>query len=94
MTRSSARVLAVHGDHLKSVSQLGERRLQWAPIASGLSPAHDLGFTVGAWGVASHASGNWTTTARGGYLTVWRRGEDGAWRVLFDAGDVLDQAAP
>ncbi len=63
------------------------RRLQWAPIASGFSPAGDVGYTVGAWGLARHARGEWTTAARGAYITFWRRGADGTWRVLFDAGD-------
>ncbi|MFN7953155.1 MAG: DUF6265 family protein [bacterium] len=62
-------------------------RLQWAPLASGLSPAGDLGYTVGAWALRKYTDGTWRTHATGSYVTVWRRAADGAWKVLFDAGE-------
>ncbi len=67
-------------------------RLQWAPLASGLSPAGDLGYTIGAWALRKHADGAWRTEATGSYVTVWQRAADGAWKVLFDAGE--DDPAP
>jgi hypothetical protein len=58
--------------------------LVWDPVASGLAPAGDLGFTVGAW--------TWTPpgasapAAEGAYVTVWARQPDGSWEVRFDTG--------
>lgn len=63
------------------------RRLQWAPQWSGLSPAGDVGFTIGAWALRNHADGAWQTAATGSYVTLWRRQPDGSWKVLFDAGE-------
>jgi len=64
------------------------KRLLWAPRASGLSPAGDMGFTVGEWTLihvptdAAHPP-----LGRGGYVTIWRRQPDGGWRVWFDVGE-------
>lgn len=63
------------------------RRLQWAPLWSGLSPAGDVGFTTGAWALRAHDAGAWSTRATGSYVTLWRRQPDGSWKVLFDAGE-------
>jgi ketosteroid isomerase-like protein len=62
-------------------------RIVWSPVASGLSPAGDLGYTVGR--------GQATWKAKPGepispycsiYVTIWRRQADATWRVLFDVG--------
>lgn len=68
------------------------RRLQWAPLWSGLSPAGDAGFTIGAWALRKHEDGAWRTAGTGSYVTLWRRQADGSWKVLFDAGE--DDPAP
>ena len=69
-------------------------RLERAPIASGLSPAGDLGYTVGrsrerAAGAdrdsgSDSGSGDEERPGQRGYVTVWRRQADGGWRALFD----------
>lgn len=56
-------------------------KLVWEPVASGLAPAGDLGFTVGTW--------TWTGEGgegHGSYVTVWRKQADGSWKVLYDGG--------
>jgi ketosteroid isomerase-like protein len=59
-------------------------RLAWAPIASGQAGA--LGYTVGkaTYTGATPAAG-WRTS----YVTIWRRQADGAWKVLFDTGRLV-----
>jgi hypothetical protein len=53
-------------------------RFDWAPIAS--RRAGDLGFTVGHMSYRPRLlPGVW----RGTYLAVWRRGDDGRWKMLF-----------
>jgi ketosteroid isomerase-like protein len=62
-------------------------QIEWAPLASGLSPAGDLGYTVGTSRfTAPDASGARTETHRGAYVTIWRKQSDGRWKVLFDTG--------
>jgi ketosteroid isomerase-like protein len=61
-------------------------RLDWAPIASGKSG--DLGFTVGkATFTGAKPDDGWRST----YVTIWRRQPDGAWKVLFDTGRVVQE---
>lgn len=59
------------------------KELRWEPVASGLAPAGDLGFTVGE----AHIVDGDRTTWYGAYVTIWQRQADGTWRVLFDTGD-------
>lgn len=64
-------------------------RLRWAPIASGLSPAGDLGHTFGAWvsEKRSDDGATWAEASRGAYVTIWKQNAAGQWQVLFDTGD-------
>ena len=62
-------------------------QIEWAPVASGLSPAGDLGYTVGTSRyTAPDASGARVETGRGSYVSIWRKQSDGGWKVLFDTG--------
>ncbi len=58
-------------------------RIEWQPIASGMSPAGDLGYTIGT-SRFTNAAGE--ETHAGAYVTIWRRQADGSWKVLFDTG--------
>ena len=61
-------------------------RIEWAPIASGLSPAGDLGYTIGTSRfTAPGPGGGVVETHRGSYVTLWRRDGTG-WKVWFDTG--------
>jgi len=63
---------------------LSSGRLDWAPIASGQSG--ELGFTVGKGSfTGARPENGWRNT----YVTIWRRQPDGAWKVLFDTGRVV-----
>ena len=57
--------------------------LEWAPEIAGVAAGGDMGFTSGAW--SAHAPGT-DTMAHGHFLTVWKRGDDGVWRVQVDGG--------
>jgi hypothetical protein len=62
-------------------------QIEWAPIASGVSLAGDLGYTVGrSRFTAADPGGGRVETHRGSYVTIWRRQEIGTWKVLFDTG--------
>jgi hypothetical protein len=58
-------------------------RLEWAPEIAGIAASGDMGFTSGAW--SAHAPGT-DRSAHGHFLTVWKRGDDGVWRVQVDGG--------
>lgn len=57
--------------------------LEWGPDTVGVSASGDMGFTSGPW--SAHAAGT-DGLAHGHFLTVWKRGDDGIWRVQVDAG--------
>jgi hypothetical protein len=62
----------------------GTRKLAWEPVGSGVSPAGDMGFTVGRYTLTGVGQGA-SPEARGGYVTVWRAQPDGSWKALFHA---------
>ena len=77
--------------------------LDWEPLASGLSPLGDLGFTIGRYRLLRPNGGGkptspaetdarvYETLENGHYVTIWHRQPDGSWQVAFDAG-VPDRA--
>lgn len=58
-------------------------RLEWTPQRVGVAASGDLGFSTGPW--SSHSAGQ-AQMAHGQFLSIWRRGNDGIWRVLADTG--------
>jgi len=63
----------------------GGPRLSWTPTHGELLGSGDLGYTVGTWErrqAASDAAG----ATKGNYLTVWRKENDGSWKVIYDTG--------
>lgn len=60
--------------------------LAWEPVASGR--AGTLGFTVGK------ATYTGAESWRSSYITIWRQQPDGTWKVWFDTGRPVHEAAP
>ena len=56
--------------------------LAWQPRGAEVAEDGDLGYTFGTWTLSA---GNVVRT--GTYLTVWRRGGDGGWKVVADIGN-------
>ena len=59
--------------------------LDWAPAYAVVSASADMGWTTGPWEFVSSAD---SSLAYGHYVSVWRRQEDGLWRVAIDGGIV------
>jgi ketosteroid isomerase-like protein len=61
-------------------------QLTWTPTDAMMGPSGDMGYTWGHFeGHSKDANGNPITTT-GRYITLWRRGPDGNWKVILDAG--------
>jgi len=60
--------------------------LTWTPTDAVMGPSGDMGYTWGHFeGHSKDANGNPVTTT-GRYMTIWRRGADGTWKVVLDGG--------
>lgn len=60
--------------------------LTWDPVYAEVSASGDLGYTVGRY-TTSVGAGDAADTEQGTYLTVWRRQDDGSWKVQADIGN-------
>ena len=61
-------------------------QLTWTPTDAMMGPSGDMGYTWGHFeGHSKDANGNPIATS-GRYITMWRRGPDGKWKVVLDAG--------
>jgi ketosteroid isomerase-like protein len=78
---------AAVGEMMKPM--LAGGRLHRAPIASGRSG--DLGFTVGK---GTFTGDKPEDTWNSSYVTIWRRGADGSWKVRFDTGRAVHEESP
>ena len=58
-------------------------RLEWSPTASAADCTGRLAVTTGTWRYSNEQGGE---PVEGHYLSVWRFGEDGRWRVVLDHG--------
>jgi ketosteroid isomerase-like protein len=65
----------------------GGPSLAWRPTLSYVASSGDLAYTEGDF-VSKAASADGTGASRSGrYVTVWRKGLDGAWRAVVDIGN-------
>ena len=61
-------------------------QLTWTPTDAVMGPSGDMGYTWGHFeGHSKDANGNPVTTT-GRYMTIWRKGSNGEWKVVLDAG--------
>jgi ketosteroid isomerase-like protein len=69
-----------------------QRLLVWEPHTSALSPAGDMGFTLGCYQLLRQVPGSPSQEGSGTYVTIWGRQADGSWRAVFDTG--IDNTSP
>lgn len=60
--------------------------LSWQPTEAEVSASGDLGFTIGDFEVRTRDAKGGLRSARGSYVTVWKKGPDGTWRAVVDIG--------
>jgi ketosteroid isomerase-like protein len=59
--------------------------LAWEPAFADVAQAGDLGYTTGPWEIRKNDPQS-KPSANGQYVTVWRKQEDGSWKVVLDQG--------
>jgi len=60
--------------------------LTWEPVEADVSAARDLGYTRGRYLSRRRLADGRTVTARGTYVTIWKRQGDRSWKVALDIG--------
>jgi uncharacterized protein (TIGR02246 family) len=66
---------------------LAKEKISWHPTVIYVSAGGDMGFTSGPYEVTLPVrSGPAKVIGRGSFMTVWKRGVDGTWRILADHG--------
>jgi len=72
---------------MKPLLEDPQRGLTWTPETAWASQSGDLGVTTGSFrSFRRNEQGEEETVATGAYITVWRRQEDGSWKVVLDGG--------
>jgi ketosteroid isomerase-like protein len=62
-------------------------QLSWKPLKAEVSRSGDLGYTYGLYERTNAGPGGKPVRSTGKYCTVWRKGADGSWMVVFDIGN-------
>lgn len=60
--------------------------LEWHPLIAELSADGTIGITRGPWVLHSKGKDGKESEESGTFNSVWRKGADGSWKILFDAG--------
>lgn len=63
--------------------------LNWRPESAEVATSGDFGFTYGTYEYRIPNPQGAPLVNTGRYLTVWRRRNDGAWKVAVDIGNVV-----
>jgi ketosteroid isomerase-like protein len=74
---------AVGGQQWLAGNEPATGRLEWWPSAAAVDCSGRLGVSTGPWRYSNAAGGE---PVAGHYLSVWRRDDDGQWRVVLDHG--------
>jgi len=61
-----------------------EVSLQWTPESGGIAKSGDFGYLYGPWQYTTISTG--FVSARGKYISIWKKYDKGLWKVAFDCG--------
>lgn len=62
-------------------------RLTWEPSRAQIAASGDLGWTTGTYESESVGSDGQVQHGQGRYVTIWRKQDDGSWKVVMDLGN-------
>jgi len=74
-------IRAIMRDHLNIPEGLS---VSWVPLGGGVSESGDLGYTWGRWSNVLYDENNNMIDTYGKYVTIWKKQEDGSWKVAVD----------
>lgn len=61
--------------------------LTWTPAGAGMAASGDLGYTYGEYTLKSKDKDGHPVVRYGKYMTVWKKQNDGNWKVAADMGN-------
>ncbi len=64
-----------------------DNHLTWAPVRADIAASGDLGFTYGTFEFRSKDTDGKPVANRGKYVTIWKKQQDGSWKVALDMGN-------
>jgi len=66
--------------------------LRWEPRRGEIAASGELGWTTGDYTIESAGPDGEVRRGQGVYVTIWRRRDDGVWRVVMDLGNPTEPA--
>jgi ketosteroid isomerase-like protein len=66
----------------------GDYQLLWSPKKAEVAIAGDMGWTWGTYTFQANDDEGNTIKRNGKYLNIWRKQEDGSWKVSVDIGNI------
>jgi ketosteroid isomerase-like protein len=70
---------------------INKKRLLWEPIFMAVSESQDFGYTYGQYEPSQNNTTGHKTGQLNYYLTIWRKGLDSEWKIIFNIG-LIDEA--
>ena len=71
-------------DMFNSLFGMSGFSLKWQPTYVDISNSNDLGYTLGTYEMAFDGPDGKPIVDNGKYMTVWKKGSDGTWKVSAD----------
>ena len=68
-------------------------QLTWAPVGADISASGDLGYTYGTYEFRSKDKDGKPFVDHGKYTSIWKKQQDGSWKVVLDMGNASPEPA-
>src|SRR5271163_2095517 len=66
-------------------------QLTWTPVGADISAAGDLGYTYGTFEFHSKDKNGNSAVDHGKYTSIWKKQNDGSWKVVLDMGNASSE---
>ncbi len=87
--------LTIHGEPVLGKQSIrdrmlsaGEYQLNWTPKKAEVSKSVDMGWTWGTYIYLAKDNEGKDIQRQGKYLNVWKKDDDGKWKVVVDIGNI------
>jgi ketosteroid isomerase-like protein len=72
--------------HYKKMFANPDLVLSWKPLKAEVFPAGKMGYTVGKYSARYKSTNGEGMEETGRYITVWKKQDDGSWKIVADTG--------